>query len=46
MDVFQGDIRGELARQSISKMMAGGFLYYMGLSAAMGQELQTGPYKG
>ena len=46
MDVFQGDIRGELARQSIAKMMAGGFLYYMGLSAAMGQEPKLDPTKG
>jgi hypothetical protein len=46
LDVFQGDIRGELARQSISKMMAGGFLYYMGLSAAIGQEPKLDPTKG
>jgi hypothetical protein len=45
-DIFQGELRGELARESIAKLMASGTLFYFGWAAAMGQEPKLDPTKG
>jgi hypothetical protein len=42
-DMFQGGLRGELARESTMKLMASGLLFYYGWSAALGQEPKLNP---
>ena len=45
-DVFQGGMRGTLARDSMGKLLAGGTLMYYGLALSMGQEPKLDPTKG
>ena len=45
-DVFQGGMRGTLARDSMAKMLAGGTLMYYGMALAVGQEPKLDPTKG
>jgi hypothetical protein len=45
-DVFQGGIRGELARTTLAKMAAGGTLMYIATCEALGQTPQMDPTKG
>ena len=45
-DVFQGGMRGTMARDSMAKLLAGGTLMYYGLALAMGQEPKLDPTKG
>jgi hypothetical protein len=44
-DVFQGGIRGDLARMTLAKMAGGGTIMYVGICAALGQEPQMDPTK-
>lgn len=44
-DIGQGGIRGQLARESMAKMLAGGSLMYFGFATALGQEPQLDPTK-
>jgi hypothetical protein len=44
-DVFQGGIRGDLARMTLAKMAGGGTVMYVGLCDALGQTPQMDPTK-
>ena len=42
-DIFNGGIRGNLARTTLAKMLAGGTLMYTGIASAVGQEPDMNP---
>ena len=45
VDAFRGNIRGELARQSLSRMAAGGMSMYLAMGLALKQEPNLNPTK-
>ena len=45
-DVFRGGLKGELARESLGKMMYGGLLMYSVMASRTGQEMNLDPRSG